>query len=485
MFDKGSLGSDNSIPPPADARWKETRRREAMATMTHPEHGRRGLGAFFANLAGVGPAATLAQAGGQNPGARSGRRSHPISLGAAPERRKNVAIRKTIVLASVFASVLATTEVEAQIIHRYSGDSNASDTAGTNPGAFENGATAGTPGKVGGAFLFDGIDDGVNLGNVPDLDYGPSSSFTWEAWVNSFGPTSQSVQYVLATNYACTPTAQVLQIFNSGVDAGKAAFAVRDANDVASSVITPFPLSFNAWHHLTAVREVTPGGKFIHLYVDCVLVASAPDITTETLASNASDFIGRRFLCPDASTFNGLIDEVRFYNRALTPEEASQESCVIDTDSDGIADGDDNCPTTPNSNQADADGDGVGDPCDNDNDGDSVPDGVDNCPLVWNANQGDFDGDGLGDACETDDDNDGVLDAADACPGTLPGEMVNSDGCSIAALCPCENSWKSHGAYVSCVSHAAGAFAAAGLITETQKGAIISDAGLSNCGNKK
>ncbi|QAT81759.1 hypothetical protein EJ065_0150 [Corallococcus coralloides] len=35
----------------------------------------------------------------------------------------------------------------------------------------------------------------------------------------------------------------------------------------------------------------------------------------------------------------------------------------LDTDGDGILDGDDNCPGDPNSNQADADGDGFGDVC--------------------------------------------------------------------------------------------------------------------------
>lgn len=35
----------------------------------------------------------------------------------------------------------------------------------------------------------------------------------------------------------------------------------------------------------------------------------------------------------------------------------------LDTDGDGIIDGDDNCPSDPNNNQADADGDGFGDIC--------------------------------------------------------------------------------------------------------------------------
>ena len=74
---------------------------------------------------------------------------------------------------------------------------------------------------------------------------------------------------------------------------------------------------------------------------------------------------------------------------------------ITDTDGDGIADNLDNCPLTPNANQADNDQDGKGDVCDNDDDNDGVLDTIDNCPIIGNSDQADRDRDGKGDVCDT------------------------------------------------------------------------------------
>ena len=126
----------------------------------------------------------------------------------------------------------------------------------------------------------------------------------------------------------------------------------------------------------------------------------------------------------------GAVARIRFFNGELTAGEISAlvsepDPPMADADGDGVLDNSDNCPSTENADQVNADGDGQGDACDADDDGDGVADGSDNCVLVPNSDQADGDGDGDGDACEGDYDGDSVLDNADNC---VTVENARSDG---------------------------------------------------------
>jgi hypothetical protein len=105
-----------------------------------------------------------------------------------------------------------------------------------------------------------------------------------------------------------------------------------------------------------------------------------------------------------------------------------------DSDGDTILDGLDNCPTTSNTNQANFDGDTLGDVCDPDDDNDGVNDTTDNCDFAVNPTQANWNGNALGDACE-DSDLDNWLDSQDNCKGLANPSQSNADGDSYGDTC--------------------------------------------------
>jgi hypothetical protein len=125
----------------------------------------------------------------------------------------------------------------------------------------------------------------------------------------------------------------------------------------------------------------------------------------------------------------------------LDPDD--EDGPLGDLDEDGIVNQDDNCVTTPNTDQDDMDSDGMGDVCDDDVDGDGVLNVEDNCYIdnrleidpndavtdidAANPGQTDINDDGIGDACQPDADGDGWPDVSDNCVDDANADQEDMD----------------------------------------------------------
>jgi hypothetical protein len=86
---------------------------------------------------------------------------------------------------------------------------------------------------------------------------------------------------------------------------------------VSNDLVGVRAINDGQWHHVLAVYDSAIGHK---IYIDGVVDKSDSNILTAVAQSASADNanIGRR---ADGNTFNGLIDDVRIYNRALSPDE--------------------------------------------------------------------------------------------------------------------------------------------------------------------
>ena len=99
--------------------------------------------------------------------------------------------------------------------------------------------------------------------------------------------------------------------------------------------------------------------------------------------------------------------------------------------------------------------------------------------------QADLDGDGAGDVCDDDDDADGVLDDDDLCAATPVGVAFDADGCSgeqyVELTVGDCGDYANHGKYVSAVSKASKDAVNAGLLTSKERAVIVRTAAKSSC----
>ncbi len=179
-------------------------------------------------------------------------------------------------------------------------DSSGFDNDGTIYGA------TWTTGKVGYGLDFDGVDDYVDCGNDASLDI--TDAITIEAWVNSDTFTPDLDYQTIAVK----KNAYYFQVNSSG----------RLVYGATAYVSSEWPIpSLNEWTHVAVTVTGTTVKFYINGDLDSTKSQASPQTSNNHLGIGANlDSNGNPVLNYERR-FDGTIDEVRIYERALTPDE--------------------------------------------------------------------------------------------------------------------------------------------------------------------
>ena len=172
-----------------------------------------------------------------------------------------------------------------------------------NWGTFYNGVKP-VAGVVGQALSFDGVNDYVNAGNGASLNFG--DKITIEAW---FKPSVMRRHTIVNKGYAVAAANYLFYLESNNnlqliVDNGPTAVSVSGSS-----------LTTGQWYHLVVTYDSAGGTDNVKIYVNGAEDASATQ--TGDLANTQNLIIGLYGVYKT----NGLIDEVRIYNRALSADE--------------------------------------------------------------------------------------------------------------------------------------------------------------------
>jgi hypothetical protein len=188
-------------------------------------------------------------------------------------------------------------------------------------GASGNTSTTTTPGRIGQALEFDGTDDYILLGNATNLARNVSAA-TVAAWVKSdLNNAKDRILVDITTGTVLSSRFEIKDRSNADIGNFHVGGRAGDGESWQEEVTTTAPLT-RGWHHIVGIIDYF--GDDIKIYVDGVeqLTSGTPSFVAESTSDTAplGAYIG---VDGDGSgqEFDGLIDDVRIYNRALSASE--------------------------------------------------------------------------------------------------------------------------------------------------------------------
>lgn len=196
-------------------------------------------------------------------------------------------------------------------------EGNANDEIGENDGTLMNGVNCNVQGKYGKACEFDAIDDYVNMGNDSSLH---PSTFTLAAWIYHKGTIWNMIigneKTIGANTYSgfwldIDENNRLYLLIGNCSGAGCLAPSYNPLNSTNS-------ITLNNWTHVVATYD----GYNMFLYINGIKDSNTANgaISYFNHSNNLSIGKGGEYI----HFFNGTIDEVMIFNRALSADEIKE-----------------------------------------------------------------------------------------------------------------------------------------------------------------
>ncbi len=188
-----------------------------------------------------------------------------------------------------------------------------------NNGTLTNGPTW-TTGQIGTAVDFDGSDDYITVTDPDVLDVADTRNFSLTGWFNRDTFTTDDTIIAKRNGITASDTGYIVYIDDA---TDKLTFEVSDGTN-EYQVESASTFTATGWHHFSIIFNDT-SASLIKMYIDGISETTTKTsiLAAVTSMANSVDFrIGAE---SDAGNpFDGKLDEIRFYNRTLSDEEAVQ-----------------------------------------------------------------------------------------------------------------------------------------------------------------
>ena len=174
----------------------------------------------------------------------------------------------------------------------------------------------GTGMPVGGgnsSLSFDGVNQYVSVADDATLDFGVGNTLTITCWIKS---SQVATDGYLITKVQAGGNYQGYRLY---LDNGVLKGYLRDSS-TATVTVTGSNIADGEWHFIVLVRD----GTNVVMYIDAAQVDTKPDITADLSNSNTLIIAALKQGVNPELFFDGTLDEIRVYSRALSPTEVAQ-----------------------------------------------------------------------------------------------------------------------------------------------------------------